>query len=409
MKRDLALEVMLVEKYAVVSPVLDERGRRLWAASESRSIGYGGDSVVSAATGLARQTIRKGRTEIKACVEPNGRIRSPGAGRPRLQETQPGCEDALERLVDPLTRGDPMSPLRWTCKSRAKLAAALTQQGWKMSSTSVGRMLNKLGYRLQSVRKRNEGASDPDRNAQFEHINALADQYLSQGQPVISVDTKKKELVGDFKNGGREWQPKGTPEGVLVHDFPQDATGKATPYGVYDMARNEAWVSVGQSHDTPEFAVASIRRWWSAMGKHAYPNARMLFITADAGGSNGYRSRVWKHELQKLADEAHLEIRVSHFPPGTSKWNKIEHRLFCHITQNWRGKPLRSFETIVDLIGNTRTKAGLRVKATLDKKKYNKGVSVTKEQMDALSLQRDDFRGDWNYELHPRTKLETLN
>lgn len=406
MRRDLALEAILVEKYAAVSPALDERGRRLWAAAESRAIAYGGDSVVSAATGLARQTIRNGRSEIESGVELTGRVRRPGAGRWRLQETQPGLEDALERLVDPATRGDPTSPLRWTSKSRAKLAAALSQEGWRVSSTSVGRMLNKLGYRLQAVRKRNEGTSHPDRNAQFEQINATADNYLSQGQPVISVDTKKKELVGDFKNGGREWQPTGTPERTLVHDFPQDATGKAVPYGVYDMARNEAWVSVGQSHDTPKFAVASIRRWWSSMGKRAYPKARTLFITADAGGSNGYRSRAWKHELQKFADDVNLRIRVSHFPPGTSKWNKIEHRLFCHITQNWRGKPLRSLETIVDLIANTRTKAGLRVKAKLDKRTYKKGVTITKEQMDALSLHPDGFRGEWNYELHPRTNLE---
>jgi hypothetical protein len=407
MKRDLGLETVLVEKYAAVLPALDERGRRLWAAAESRAIGYGGDSVVSAATGLARQTIRSGRAEIEVGIESTGRVRRPGAGRRHLNDTQPGLEQALERLVDPVTRGDPVSPLRWTCKSRAKLAAALCQEGWSVSSTSVGRMLNALGYRLQSVRKRNEGASHPDRNAQFEHINATADQYLSQGQPVISVDTKKKELVGDFTNRGREWQPKGSPERVLVHDFPQDATGKAVPYGVYDMGRNEAWVSVGQSHDTPQFAVASIRRWWKSMGKRTYPDARTLFITADAGGSNGYRSRAWKHELQKFADDANLRIRVSHFPPGTSKWNKIEHRLFCHITQNWRGKPLRTFETIVDLIGNTRTQAGLRVKAKLDKKTYNKGVGVTKDQMNSLSLHRDDFRGEWNYELHPRAKLES--
>jgi hypothetical protein len=405
MKRDLSLEAILVEKYSAVWSALDERGRRLWAASESRAIGYGGDSVVSAATGLARVTIRGGRLEIEAGIEVTGRIRRPGAGRPFLQESQPGLEAALERLVDPATRGNPMSPLRWTCKSRAKLAAALCQEGWCVSSTSVGRMLNKLGYRLQSARKRNEGTSHPDRNAQFEQINATADQFFAQNQPVISVDTKKKELVGDFKNGGREWQPTGTPERVLVHDFPQDAIGKAVPYGVYDMARNEAWVNVGQSHDTPQFAVASIRRWWSTMGKRAYRDAHTLFITADAGGSNGYRSRVWKHELQKFADDVNRRIRVSHFPPGTSKWNKIEHRLFCHITQNWRGKPLRSFESIVELIGNTRTQAGLRVKAKLDKRTYKKGIGVTKEEMDALSLSRDDFRGEWNYELHPRTNL----
>lgn len=406
MKRDLTLEASIVEKFAAVSPVLDERGRRLWAAAEARAIGYGGGAVVSAATGLARQTIRNGCSEIEAGVKVTGRVRRPGAGRPRLEETQPGLEEALEALVDPLTRGDPMSPLRWTCKSRAKLAAALSKQGWRVSSTSVGRILNKLGYRLQSVRKRNEGASHPDRNAQFEHINAIAVEFLSQGEPVVSVDTKKKELVGDFKNAGREWHPKGKPESALVHDFPQDAQGKAVPYGVYDMGRNEAWVNVGKSSDTPQFAVASIRRWWSSMGKRAYPKARALFITADAGGSNGYRLRAWKHELQKFADDTHLHIRVSHFPPGTSKWNKIEHRLFCHITQNWRGKPLRSFESIVDLIGNTRTEAGLKVKAKLDKREYKKGVVTTKAQMDALSLHRDDFRGEWNYELRPRTKLE---
>ena len=406
MKRDLALEAKLVEKYTAVSPVLDERGRRLWAAAESRAIGYGGDSVVSSATGLARETIRKGRREIEAETALSaGRIRRPGAGRPSLPDTQPGLVHALEQLVDPLTRGDPASPLRWTCKSRAKLAAALCEAGWRVSSTSVGRLLNQLGYRLQSVRKRAEGTCHPDRNAQFEHINAVADQYLGQGQPVISVDTKKKELVGNFKNQGREWQPKGQPENALVHDFPQDAAGKAIPYGVYDMARNEAWVSVGQSHDTPAFAVASIRRWWRSMGQQAYPGAHTLFITADAGGSNGYRSRAWKHELQKFADETNLRIQVSHFPPGTSKWNKIEHRLFCHITQNWRGRPLRAIEIIVELIGNTRTKAGLRVKAALDPNDYPKGVTATNKQMNALSLHKKNFRGEWNYELHPRTNL----
>ena len=259
--------------------------------------------------------------------------------------------------MDPLTRGDPTSPLRWTCKSRAKLAAALTEQGWRVSSTTVGRLLHRLGYRLQSPRKRQEGATHPDRNAQFEHINRTADEHLRAGQPVISVDTKKKELVGNFKNGGREWQPKGTPPAVLVHDFPTDAEGKAIPYGVYDMARNEAWVSVGWDHDTPAFAVASIRHWWHQMGCGAYPEATTLFITADAGGSNGYRLRAWKHELQQLADETGLTIEVSHFPPGTSKWNKIEHRLFCHITANWRGTPLTTYETIVDRIGNVRNEA----------------------------------------------------
>ena len=297
----------------------------------------------------------------------------------------------------------PTSPLRWTCKSRAKLAAALTEQGWRVSSTTVGRLLHRLGYRLQSARKRQEGATHPDRNAQFEHINQTADEHLAAGQPVVSVDTKKKELVGNFKNGGREWQPKGTPPAVLVHDFPTDAEGKAIPYGVYDMARNEAWVSVGWDHDTPAFAVASIRHWWHQMGCGAYPEATTLFITADAGGSNGYRLRAWKHELQQLADETGLTIEVSHFPPGTSKWNKIEHRLFCHITANWRGTPLTTYETIVDRIGNVRTATGLRVRAELDAGEYPTGVTVTKEEMDALALVRDEFHGEWNYKLLPRS------
>jgi hypothetical protein len=404
MKRDLDLEATIVEKYAAVSALLNERARRLWAAAESRSIGYGGDALVSSATGLARETIRKGRREIERGVQASDRVRGPGGGRPSIDETQPGIREALERLVDPLTRGDPGSPLRWTCKSRAKLASALVEMGWRVSSTTVGRLLNELGYRLQSVRKSREGAEHPDRNAQFEHINATAERFLADGEPVISVDTKKKELVGDFRNAGREWQPQGEPEQALVHDFPSDGLGKAIPYGIYDMARNEAWVSVGRDHDTPAFAVASIRQWWQMMGQPAYPEAQALFITADAGGSNGYRSRTWKHELHQLADDTGLSIRVSHFPPGTSKWNKIEHRLFCHITQNWRGKPLRTFETIVDLIGNTRTATGLRVQAQLDERAYPTGETATNAQMRALSLKRDDFHGDWNYELQPRTK-----
>jgi hypothetical protein len=402
MRRDTTAEATIVAKYATMEGLLDERGRRLWAASESRALGYGGDALVSAATGLARATIRAGRRELEAGVELHGRVRRPGAGGPTLESKQPGLRVALERLVEPLTRGDPMSPLRWTCKSKANLASALTQQGWTVSATSVGRLLNEMGYSLQSLRKSTEGASHPDRNAQFEHINATAQQFLVRGQPVVSVDTKKKELVGDFKNAGKEWQPKATPERVLVHDFPDDATGKAIPYGVYDMARNEAYVSVGRDHDTPAFAVASIRQWWVTMGRKAYPDATELFITADAGGSNGYRARAWKVELQDLADELGLRIRVSHFPPGTSKWNKIEHRVFCHITSNWRGKPLRTFETVVQLIGNTRTATGLRVKAKLDKGTYPKGVSFTETQMNKLSLHKHDFHGEWNYELRPR-------
>ncbi len=395
------MEATLVAKYAGVAPVLDERSRRVWAATESQAIGYGGDALVSAATGLARATIRKGRRELGRGGLATARVRRPGAGRPS-QRTQPALRDALEALVDPLTRGDPTSPLRWTCKSRAKLAAALTQHGWPISSTTVGRMLKDLGYSLQAPRKRYEGTAHPDRNDQFEYINATADRFLQRDQPVISVDTKKKELVGNFKNGGREWQPQGSPEGVRVHDFPADSHGKAIPYGVYDMARNEAWVSVGQDHDTPAFAVASIRHWWQRMGRRAYAEATDLFITADAGGSNGYRARAWKLELQHFADATRLRIHVSHLPPGTSKWNKIEHRLFCHITENWRGTALRTFETIVDRIGNTRTATGLRVQAQLDPGHYPTGVKVTKSQMDAITLIPDPFHGEWNYELLPR-------
>jgi hypothetical protein len=401
-KRDLDVEATVVAKYVVMAPVLDERGRRLWAAAESVAIGYGGDALVSAATGLARQTIANGRRELADGVAVTTRIRRVGAGRPGIDATQPGLAAALEALVEPLTRGDPISPLRWTCKSRARLTAALVADGWRVSSTTVGRLLHLLGYSLQAVQKRREGASHPDRNAQFEHINDTATVFLTAGQPVISVDTKKKELVGDFKNAGREWQPTKTPEPVRVHDFPGDALGKAIPYGVYDMARNEAWVSVGRDHDTPAFAVASIRQWWTMMGRRAYPAAEALYITADAGGSNGYRSRAWKRDLQRLADDLRLRIHVSHFPPGTSKWNKIEHRLFCHITQNWRGRPLRTFETVVALIGHTRTAAGLRVKARLDRRRYATGVTVTRAEMQSLALHPHIFHGDWNYELRPR-------
>jgi len=401
-RRNEDLEATIVGKFSVLAPVLDERARRLWAAAESVVIGYGGDALVSAATGLARETIRHGRRELARGVDATTRIRRAGAGRPRLNETQPGLKAALEALVEPLTRGDPTSPLRWTCKSRAKLTAALTTQGWHVSSTTVGRLLNELGYRLRSVRKSREGTSHPDRNAQFEYINATAAAFLQRQQPVISVDTKKKDLVGDFKNAGREWQPTGMPELVRVHDFPGDAMGKAIPYGVYDMARNEAWVSVGRDHDTPAFAVASIRQWWTMMGRRAYPQAEALLITADAGGSNGYRSRAWKAELQRLADDLRLCIHVSHFPPGTSKWNKIEHRLFCHITENWRGRPLRTFEAIVELIGHTTTATGLRVKAKLDKRQYVTGHVVTRAEMRALALHPHKFHGDWNYELRPR-------
>ena len=409
MDSGLDLEATMVAKWTVVEPLLDERGRRLWAAAESSAIGWGGDPLVSAATGLSRPTIRAGRREIEVGIGAPTRIRRAGAGRPRQEVSQPGLKAALEALVDPVTRGDPCSPLRWTCKSRAKLTAVLVKSGWTVSSTTVGRLLHGLGYSLQSIRKTREGASHPDRNAQFEYSNATAADCLARGQPVLSVDTQKKELVGEFKNAGREGQPKGTPEPALVHDFPQDSSGKAIPYGIYDMGRNAAWVNVGRDHHTPAFAVASIRRWWPAMGQPIYASATALFITADAGGSNGYRSRVWKYELQQFANETGLVIRVSHLPPGTRKWNKIEHRMFGHITQNWRGKPLRCSETIVDLIGHTRTAAGLRVKAKLDTRVYPKGVQITAAQMASLSLHRPTFQGDWNYELRPRKGNKTFN
>jgi len=383
--------------------VLDERARRRWAAVEAQSLGFGGESLVSSATGISRITIRAGKRELESGEDLGDRIRRPGAGRPSLEEKQPGIRDALERLVDPVTRGDPESPLRWTCKSKVKLSAAMREQGFTISPTRVGVKLHELGYSLRSVRKTREGASHPDRNSQFEHINETAEDFQQRNQPVISVDTKKKELVGDFKNAGREWQPKDAPEKVLVHDFPGDSIGKAIPYGVYDMARNEAWVSVGRDHDTPAFAVASIRQWWKMMGKVSYPHADELLITADAGGSNGYRSRVWKVRLQALADELNLRIRVCHFPPGTSKWNKIEHRLFCHITQNWRGKPLRTFETIVDLIGHTRTARGLRVKAKLDTRNYPTGIAVTDAELKGVALRPHNFHGEWNYQVVPRS------
>jgi hypothetical protein len=402
-RRDLEAEAAIVAKYAVLAPVLDERARRLWAAAESRAIGFGGDALVSAATGMARQTVRRGRAELAAGIVLEGRIRQPGAGRRSLNETQPGLTAALESLVDPLTRGDPASPLRWTCKSRAQLTAALVKRGWTVSSTTVGRLLHELGYRLQSVRKSREGTDHPDRNAQFEWINATAEEFLKQQQPVISVDTKKKELVGDFKNAGREWQPQGSPEVAQVHDFPSDAVGKAIPYGVYDMARNEAWVSVGRDHDTPAFAVASIRQWWKMMGAPAYPEANALFITADAGGSNSYRSRAWKTELQKFADDTKVTVHVSHFPPGTSKWNKIEHRLFSVISQNWRGKPWISHAVIVKLIAATRTKTGLRVRAKLDTNSYPEGIKVSQAELDNVRLRPDSFHGDWNYTILPNT------
>jgi transposase len=393
-------------KYRSLAKVMDERVRRHWAATEAQAYGWGGVSAVSSATGLSRKTIRKGLLELglheRGPQTPESqRIRSPGGGRKRLTETNPKLIGKLEWLVDPTTRGDPMSPLRWTCKSTYELAQALTAQGHELSARTVGRLLNEAGFSLQGNRKTKEGADHPDRNAQFEHISEMVKRFQQRAQPVISVDTKKKELVGEFKNGGREWQPKGKPLTVKTHDFMDADLGKAIPYGVYDLSRNEGWVSVGIDHDTARFAAQAIHRWWKKMGAKRYPNARQLLITADGGGSNGSRSRLWKVALQDLALRLNMPVQVCHFPPGTSKWNKIEHRMFCHITQNWRGQPLVSHEVIVALIANTRTRAGLKIRAELDTSRYPTGTKVSDEQLASINLKRDEFLGDWNYTLSP--------
>jgi hypothetical protein len=397
-------ETIVRGKFVALRPVMDERLTRLWAGAEADALGEGGIAIVERATGLSRTTIRVGRDERRAGVTADDvvGVRRAGGGRARIEETSPGIVEALETLVDPVTRGDPESPLRWTSKSTRKLAAELSTQGFAVSPQKVGQLLSASGYSLQATQKTLEGSSHPDRNEQFECINDRVDAFHGRGAPVISVDTKKKELVGAFQNPGREWQPSGEPVPVRVHDFIDDVLGKVIPYGVYDLARNTGWVSVGTDHDTPAFAVESIARWWRYMGKQAYPDAQTLLITADAGGSNSARSRLWKVELQRFADRSGLAISVSHFPPGTSKWNKIEHRLFCHITENWRGRPLVDHETVVQLIGNVRTTAGLTVKAKLDTRAYPLGVKVPDADLDAVLLTPDEFHGNWNYTIHPR-------
>ena len=386
-------------------PALDERRRRLWAAAEARGLGRGGTALVAKATGLARTTIRRGLDELAAgvAVGPE-RVRRPGGGRKSLTTLDPELVRAMERLVEPSTRGDPESPLRWTCKSTRRLADELTAQGHPVSHTRVDELLRQHGYSLQANRKTREGTSHPDRDAQFEHINARVKRQLAAGEPAISVDTKKKELVGDFKNAGQEWHPAGEPREVRVHDFIDKRKGKAIPYGVYDLGRNSGWVSVGVDHDTAAFAVNTIRRWWRDMGRTSYRKARRLMITADSGGSNGSRLRLWKWELQRLADETGLTLEVHHLPPGTSKWNKIEHRLFSFISQNWRGKPLLSHAAIVNLISATRTSTGLRVRCVLDTDPYPPKVAVSNQQMASIRLQRDEFHGDWNYSIRPRPR-----
>jgi hypothetical protein len=395
----------LQEKFRSLGPLLDERRLRRWAAVEARLFGYGGIKAVASICGLSRRTIERGLAELSsdaALANSNReRIRRPGAGRKRLTAVDPQLLRALERLVDPVTRGDPMSPLRWTSKSTVKLAEELTASGHPVSAATVGRLLVEADYSLQSVRKTLEGGKHEDRNAQFEQINTSVKKFQKQGLPVISVDAKKKELIGRFANNGQEWQPKGKPEEVNVYDFIDKEQGKVTPYGVLDITANEGWVSVGVDHDTAEFAAETIRRWWLEMGRPRYPHARKLLITADGGGSNGVRVRLWKKALQKLSTELNLEIHVRHFPPGTSKWNKIEHRMFCQITNNWRSRPLTSRQVVVNLIGETTTQTGLKLKAAIDEKTYPTKQQVTDEEMAAIKITRHNFHGEWNYSISP--------
>ena len=403
-------EVIIVEwvreKYEVLRETLNERSRRLWAATEARSLGRGGIAAVMAATGMSSATVNKGLSELEAAqsggaVLPPERIRRPGGGRKRATDKQPGLARALQRLVEPTARGDPESALRWTCKSTQKLADELSKQGFKVGSRTVAKELKAQQFSLQANRKTREGTSHPDRDAQFARINEQVLRFQRRRQPVISVDTKKKELVGEFKNAGREWRRRGQPQEVRVHDFPDPKMNKAIPYGVYDLTRNEGWVSVGIDHDTARFATASIKRWWKKMGKKRYPQAKALLITADCGGSNSSRTRLWKVALQKLADDLGLRLTVCHFPPGTSKWNKIEHRMFCHITKNWRGRPLTSYAVIVQLIGKTTTKAGLQIRAELDPHTYHTKETVTPEQLQRVRLKPAAFHGEWNYTIVP--------
>jgi hypothetical protein len=390
------------QRWEVVGSKLDERGRRLFAAVEVRTAGRGSLAIVSEITGIARSTINRGEDDLDTEPLPKGRIRRAGGGRRALSETDPGLVPALKRLVEPATLGDPTRPLIWVSKSLAKLAAALTEMGHPVSAETVRKELMKLGFSRQSNRKADEGSRHPDRDAQFEYINTKVIAAQAQQQPVISVDTKKKELIGNFKNGGTDYRPTGNPTRVNVHDFEDKKLGKVVPYGVYDVAANAGFVSVGVTSDTAEFAVQSIRCWLERMGRQRYPKARELTITADCGGSNGARVRLWKVELQKLAEETGLVIRVHHYPPGTSKWNKIEHRLFCHITQNWRGRPLTSRLAVVELIGATTTKTGLKVESVLDQRNYRKGIKISKAEMKCLDITGDPFHPEWNYTIKPR-------
>jgi len=390
------------ERWLVVCDELDERGRRMWAAAEARSHGYGGIAAVVRATGISEATVRRGIEEVKSGERaPEGRIRRPGAGRPSITEREPGLDEALLGLLEGATRGDPTSPLLWSSRSAANLTAALAEQGIEVSESTVRRRLVGLGFSLQANRKTHEGADHPDRDAQFRRIAGVCARALAAEEPVISVDTKKKELIGSYKNRGRELAPKGEPILVNTHDFMDKELGKAIPYGIYDVGKDEGWVSVGISADTAAFAVAAIASWWKSLGAKRYPEAKVLTITADCGGSNGYRTRLWKTELQRLADRTGLRIRVMHYPPGTSKWNKIEHRLFSYISINWRAKPLLSRQTVIDLISSTKTKTGLKVYARLDPETYPTKVKVTDEQMDAVNIEGEEFHPEWNYTITP--------
>jgi hypothetical protein len=405
---DAAMISSVRQKYQALAPLLHEKALRCWAACEARSLGRGGISLVAAATKLSRPMIRRGIAEIQAgdhkrSEDPDlSRVRRSGGGRHAIATTDRSLLKDLERLINPATRGDPMSPLLWTSKSTRILADALAGLGHDLSHQTVGRLLVEMGYSLQSNRKTEEGEDHPDRNAQFEHINRKVRSFQRRAQPVVSMDTKKKEIVGNYKNSGHGWEPSGQPRRVQSKDFPNKELGRVAPYGVYDLTANEGWVSVGIDHDTAEFAVESLRRWWHRMGRTVYSDATELLITADSGGSNGSRNRLWKVRLQRLADEIGLRIAVCHFPPGTSKWNAIEHRMFCHITENWRGRPLVNRAVVVSLIGSTRTRTGLQVRAELDTKGYVQGIKVSDEESESVRLKKDKFHGDWNYTIEPR-------
>jgi transposase len=403
----MEVEQQIKEKFEALSGYLNEAGLRIWVATEAKVLGRGGISTVSRATGMSRTTIYSGLKDLSSNgsqkpPKDSDRIRIKGGGRKKLIDKDLSLLSDLDALVEPMSRGDPMSPLRWTCKSTPRLAKELKEQGHSVSQRTVCDLLDQLGYSLQSTRKTREGGKNPDRDKQFQYIAEKVAAYQHVGDPVVSVDTKKKELIGDFKNAGQGWHPKGEPEEVRVYDFIDKDLGKVAPYGVYDITANQGWVSVGIDHDTAEFAVESIRRWWREMGSLLYGNTKSILITADCGGSNGYRVRLWRLELQKLADELGLVIRVCHFPPGTSKWNKIEHRMFCHITQNWRGRPLLSRQVVVNLIGNTTTNEGLEIHVALDENHYQAGIKVSDTQLAELSIMRDKFHGEWNYEFTPR-------